>query len=229
MFYNIHIYAFISRFDEALEDADQAIKLDPKYEKAYIRKTSALESLKLKKAVNIDDIECPVLNSYRAGLKAVPGSKLLHDAIKISFSWMSEKDLNVLCSGPSSLSSTSSSTYSMHPSSSTAYSATANISSSTSTPFLSSTTNNNNNGNGNGGKKKKMSGPTRAQRESCEAVDIRGATGTHELRVNGVYVPTEEIIGGWPVYKKRMEEEDLLDDDSVDEDDNMVLEYQSGE
>lgn len=221
-------YTLKSRFQEALEDAEHAIKLDPKYEKAYIRKTSALESLKLKKAVNIDDIECPVLNSYRAGLKSIPGSKLLHDAIKISYPWMTDKDLNTLCSGSSSSSSSPifSSTDLTGVRSSTSYSSsTVNSSTFSSSSSSVSTVNTTNTT----GKKKKMSGSTRAQRESCEIVDIRGATGVHELRVNGIYVPTEEIVGGWPVYKKRMEEDDMLDDDSVDEDDNMVLEYQSGE
>ena len=56
-------------------------------------------------------------------------------------------------------------------------------------------------------RKKKPSAPTKAQRDSCEPVDIRGASGAHELRINGIYVPTEEISGGWPIYRKRTEED----------------------
>jgi hypothetical protein len=34
------------------------------------------------------------------------------------------------------------------------------------------------------------------------SVDIRGATGQSALSINGVYEVTNEISGGWPVYRK---------------------------
>ena len=38
---------------------------------------------------------------------------------------------------------------------------------------------------------------------SCVPVDIRGAGGPRSTGLNGVFIPTEEMHGGWPVYKKR--------------------------
>jgi tetratricopeptide (TPR) repeat protein len=75
--------------------------------------------------------------------------------------------------------------------------------------------------------KKNLSGIARAEREACVSLDIRGATGQHELRVNGRYDPTDELAGGWPMYRKRIE---MIpgEDDEVDEDDNLILEFHSG-
>ena len=75
--------------------------------------------------------------------------------------------------------------------------------------------------------KKQLSGTARAEREACVSLDIRGATGQHELRVNGRYDPTDELSGGWPIYRKRIE---LIpgEDDEVDEEDNLILEFHSG-
>ena len=42
-----------------------------------------------------------------------------------------------------------------------------------------------------------------ARRAQAVPVDIRGATGPNASLVNGVYEPTKEICGGWPVYRKR--------------------------
>ena len=75
--------------------------------------------------------------------------------------------------------------------------------------------------------KKQLSGTARAEREACVSLDIRGATGQHELRVNGRYDPTDELSGGWPIYRKRIE---IIpgESDEVDEDDNLILEFHSG-
>lgn len=75
--------------------------------------------------------------------------------------------------------------------------------------------------------KKQLSGIARAEREACVSLDIRGATGQHELRVNGRYDPTDELSGGWPIYRKHIE---LIpgENDEVDEDDNFILEFHSG-
>ena len=156
-----------------MDDAELAIKLDKTYEKAYIRKTSALESLKLKRAQSIDDTQCPVLECYRNGLNCLPKSKLLQDAIKISFTWITDRDIAILSGDDLSNLNISSNNNNK----SQSVTNTSSSSSATST------------------KKKKISGPTKAQRESCEILDIRGALGVHELKVNGVYIPTDEIIG----------------------------------
>ena len=34
-------------------------------------------------------------------------------------------------------------------------------------------------------------------------VDIRGSTGENASLINGVYDPTDELCGGWPVYRKQ--------------------------
>lgn len=176
----------MGKHSDALDDAEKAIDLDHFYEKAYIRKTAALEALRLKRAVNEEDTSCPVLTCFREGLAAVPNSTLLKDAMKLSFPWLKDKSLKTGTTQGSQGTSTVSNT-----------------------------------------KKKKQSAPTKAQRESCEPVDIRGASGPHELRINGVYVPTEEVIGGWPVYRKRIDDEGYDDDeDDLDEDDNTILEFQ---
>lgn len=75
--------------------------------------------------------------------------------------------------------------------------------------------------------KKQLSGSARAEREACVSLDIRGSTGQHELRVNGRYDPTDELSGGWPIYRKRIE---IIpgENDEVDEDDNLILEFHSG-
>ena len=75
--------------------------------------------------------------------------------------------------------------------------------------------------------KKQLSGIAKAEREACVSLDIRGATGQHELRVNGRYDPTDELSGGWPMYRKRIEVI-VGEDDEVDEDDNLILEFHSG-
>ena len=41
------------------------------------------------------------------------------------------------------------------------------------------------------------------RRSHCVSVDIRGATGPRGGGLNGVFDPTEEMKGGWPVYRKR--------------------------
>lgn len=33
-------------------------------------------------------------------------------------------------------------------------------------------------------------------------VDIRGALGPSASSINGIYEPTNEVCGGWPVYRK---------------------------
>ena len=75
--------------------------------------------------------------------------------------------------------------------------------------------------------KKQSNGPSKAEREACVALDIRGATGQHELRINGRYDPTDELSGGWPIYKKTI---DLVadEDEELDEDDNLILEFHAG-
>lgn len=174
----------MGKHNEALQDAEKAIDLDHFYEKAYIRKTAALEALRFKRAVNNEDTSCPVLTCFREGLAAVPNSTLLKDAMKLSFPWLKDRS-------PMRQSGQSAST-------------------------------------GSNAKRKKQSAPTKAQRESCEPVDIRGASGPHELRINGVYTPTEEVSGGWPLYRKRTDDDGYDDEDDLDEDDNTILEFQSG-
>lgn len=75
--------------------------------------------------------------------------------------------------------------------------------------------------------KKQLSGNAKAEREACVSLDIRGSTGQYELRVNGRYDPTDELSGGWPVFRKRIE---LVpgEDEEVDEDDNLILEFHAG-
>lgn len=75
--------------------------------------------------------------------------------------------------------------------------------------------------------KKQLSGTAKAEREACVSLDIRGATGQHELRINGRYDPTDDLSGGWPTYRKRIE---IIpgEDDEVDEEDNLILEFHSG-
>jgi len=181
----------MGKHSEALEDAEKAIDLDHFYEKAYIRKTAALEKLNMKRAVNENDTSCPVLTCFREGLAAVPNSTLLKDAMKISFPWLKDKAHVQRQTGQDNHGSTS-------------------------------TVSNTNT------KRKKQNVPTKAQRDSCEPVDIRGASGPHELRINGVYIPTEEVIGGWPMYRKRTDDDGYDDEDELDEDDNTILEFQSG-
>ena len=43
------------------------------------------------------------------------------------------------------------------------------------------------------------------------SVDIRGAVGPSASSINGVYDPTDEICGGWPVYQKRGDSEKWLE------------------
>jgi hypothetical protein len=42
-------------------------------------------------------------------------------------------------------------------------------------------------------------------------VRIQGATGPSGPSINGIYEPTDEICGGWPVYKKREDTEKWLE------------------
>ena len=42
-------------------------------------------------------------------------------------------------------------------------------------------------------------------------VRIQGATGPSGPSINGIYEPTDEICGGWPVYKKRDDTEKWLE------------------
>jgi hypothetical protein len=37
----------------------------------------------------------------------------------------------------------------------------------------------------------------------CVPVDIRGASGPRSTGLNGVFMPTNEMHGGWPVYQNR--------------------------
>ena len=41
------------------------------------------------------------------------------------------------------------------------------------------------------------------RRAQAVPVDVRGATGPSASSINGVYEPTNEICGGWPVYRKQ--------------------------
>lgn len=41
------------------------------------------------------------------------------------------------------------------------------------------------------------------RRAQAVPVDVRGATGPSATSINGVYEPTNEICGGWPVYRKQ--------------------------
>lgn len=82
----------LGKFREAIEDAETAISLDNTYEKAYIRKASALESLKLKCANNEEERNCPVLNCFRAGLCSVPNSVIIKEAMKLSFPFMKSEN-----------------------------------------------------------------------------------------------------------------------------------------
>ena len=52
------------------------------------------------------------------------------------------------------------------------------------------------------------------RRAEAVPVDIRGATGDCAAYINGVYVPTEEICDGWPVYRKQGDEGDEGDEDT---------------
>lgn len=47
---------------------------------------------------------------------------------------------------------------------------------------------------------KKAGAERRAQSVS---VDVRGAYGPSATSINGVYEPTSEVCGGWPVYRKQ--------------------------
>lgn len=42
-------------------------------------------------------------------------------------------------------------------------------------------------------------------------VDIRGARGPSASSINGIYEPTDEICGGWPVYRKKGDNEKWLE------------------
>ncbi len=170
------------KYNEALDDAEAAIQLDKSYEKAYLRKVAALEALKLKRSLQEEDSSCPVLQCFQAGFEAIPGGALLGSAMKVSFPWMRDD-------------------YSFNKSKASSTNSTNNKTSPGTGGIL--------NENSVTGKKKKSSAPTKAQRDSCEPVDIRGAIGPHELRINGVYIPTDELSGGWPVYRKRTDDEGI--------------------
>ncbi len=49
------------------------------------------------------------------------------------------------------------------------------------------------------------------RKASAVSVDIRGAIGPSASSINGVYDPTDEICGGWPVYQKRGDTEKWLE------------------
>ena len=49
------------------------------------------------------------------------------------------------------------------------------------------------------------------RRALATTVDIRGAQGPSASSINGVYDPTDEICGGWPVYRKRNDNEKWLE------------------
>lgn len=174
---------YLGKLQDACNDAEKVIGLDSKFEKGYLRLASALEAMNLK-CTSMDDLEtCPVMACYRAGLIAIPNSKIIKDAVKLSFPWLTDEKRS---------------------------------SAKTSDNIML----------GKGKTQKKVSIPSKHERNSCVSVDIRGATGPHELRINGVYVLTEEISCGWPIYKKQIDEE--TEDGDVDEDDNLILEYNSG-
>ena len=41
------------------------------------------------------------------------------------------------------------------------------------------------------------------RRAQSVPVDVRGAYGPSATSINGVYEPTSEVCGGWPVYRKQ--------------------------
>ena len=41
------------------------------------------------------------------------------------------------------------------------------------------------------------------RRSQSVPVDVRGAYGPSATSINGVYEPTSEVCGGWPVYRKQ--------------------------
>jgi len=49
------------------------------------------------------------------------------------------------------------------------------------------------------------------RRAKAVPVDIRGAQGPSASSINGVYEPTDEICGGWPVYRKHGDNEKWLE------------------
>ena len=49
------------------------------------------------------------------------------------------------------------------------------------------------------------------RRASAVSVDIRGAMGPSASSINGIYDPTDDICGGWPVYQKRGDSEKWLE------------------
>ena len=51
------------------------------------------------------------------------------------------------------------------------------------------------------------------ERDSCTTIEVRGAVGRKSLGINGVFEPTEDCCGGWPVYRKIIET-DVGDDNS---------------
>lgn len=46
------------------------------------------------------------------------------------------------------------------------------------------------------------------ERDNCMTIEVRGATGRKAAGINGVYEPTEDCCGGWPVYRKINDDED---------------------
>jgi hypothetical protein len=42
----------------------------------------------------------------------------------------------------------------------------------------------------------------RRERDSCLPIEVRGAVGRKALGINGIFEPTEDCCGGWPVYRK---------------------------
>ncbi len=147
--------------------------------------------------------ECPVLQCYCQGLQRIPNSKLLREAIKISFPWITDYDIimlssmtvtvtasTVTASSPAVIASGSDDNNTQ----ASSFPIAASKPSSSITPFV-STSSSSVTRKKKGSKGSNHSLPTKAQRDSCEPVDVRGASGAHELRINGVYVPSDELMG----------------------------------
>lgn len=199
---------------DALLDAEKVVSTDETFEKGYLRLAAALEALNFKSATKDNSVGCPVMMCYRTGLNMIPGSVLLQTAMVKSFPWMASSPLPSLSTESLNAKMLTSSLIAPALSVKDAVGgagAGAGAGGATAGKSTASTK---------AGKKPSL--PTKAQRALCVPVDIRGALGPHELRINGVYAPSEEISGGWPIYKKRVED---LDDSDADEDDNLILEY----
>ena len=224
----------LGRHQEALEAAAKCMALDAKFEKGYLRYAAALEAMNLKVTDPALLDTCPVMRTFKKGLQENPGSALLVDAVRMSFPAFDLSNVlggavraaGVALNGGSGGSSAGGGG---------AGSGGGNGSSHGGTGVANGILGNGHNAAKSSSKskaakaaKKASSAPSKADREACVPLDIRGATGQHELRINGRYDPClDELSGGWPVYKKRI---DVApgEDEEVDEDDNLVLEFHAG-